>query len=138
MAKKNFVHLHVHTKYSIGDGIADIMDLISAAKNAGMDAVAITDDCVMNGVAEFYCEAISRGIKPIIGCEVYVAEEPLKGDNTNAKNESHLVLLAENRFHNSIMNLWNSIFAKAMSPCANYMMVLFASVGRRMACCIVT
>ena len=104
MTKRNFVHLHVHTKYSIGDGIADIMDLISAAKNAGMDAVAITDDCVMNGVAEFYCEAISRGIKPIIGCEVYVAEEPLKGDNTNAKNESHLVLLAENQtgYHNLI------------------------------------
>ncbi len=98
MAKKNFVHLHVHTKYSIGDGIADIMDLISATKNAGMVAVAVTDNCVMHGVAEFYCEAISQGIKPIIGCEVYVAEKDCYiGGIGKAGRDSHLVLLAESR-----------------------------------------
>lgn len=92
-----FVHLHVHTQYSLLDGAADIKGLIAAVKANGMSAVAITDHGVMYGVLKFYREAIEQGIKPIIGCEVYVAPR-LHTDKTpkTDENSAHLVLLAEN------------------------------------------
>jgi DNA polymerase-3 subunit alpha len=93
---KNFVHLHIHTEYSLLDGASRIKPLIRRAKEMGMPAVAITDHGVMYGVIDFYKEAIRAGIKPIIGCEVYVAprsrfDKEAKVDDTPA----HLVLLAE-------------------------------------------
>ena len=93
---KNFAHLHVHTAYSLLDGAARIDDLLDAAKSFGMDAIAMTDHGVMYGTIEFYKAAIKRGIKPIIGCEVYVAPKShtIK-DNSNGK-PFHLVLIAEN------------------------------------------
>lgn len=93
-----FVHLHVHTEYSLLDGAGRIKDLIDAASRMDMPAIAITDHGVMYGVLDFYLEAKNKGIKPIIGCEVYVAprsrfdREP-KIDDKNY----HLVLLAENQ-----------------------------------------
>ncbi|MGI6066256.1 MAG: PHP domain-containing protein, partial [Bacillota bacterium] len=91
---KNFVHLHIHTEYSLLDGASRIKPLIRRAKEMGMPAVAITDHGVMYGVIDFYKEAIRAGIKPIIGCEVYVAprsrfDKEAKVDDTPA----HLVLL---------------------------------------------
>ena len=92
-----YVHLHVHTEYSLLDGAARIKQLISAAREQGMKALAITDHGVMYGVMDFYKEAKSQGIKPILGCEVYVAprsrfdKSPQLDDSPN-----HLVLLAEN------------------------------------------
>ena len=70
-----FVHLHVHTEYSLLDGAARIGDLLDAAKNFGMESLAITDHGTMYGVIDFYKAAQKRGVKPIIGCEVYVAPE---------------------------------------------------------------
>ena len=67
-----FIHLHVHTKYSLLDGASDIKSLISYAKELDMPALAITDHGVMYGVIEFYQEAMKQGVKPIIGCEVYI------------------------------------------------------------------
>src|SRR5450759_1311763 len=72
---KQFVHLHVHTEYSLLDGASRIDDLAKTAKEMGMPAVAITDHGVMFGVIEFYKACKETGIKPIIGCEVYVAPD---------------------------------------------------------------
>ncbi|MBR0060897.1 MAG: PHP domain-containing protein, partial [Selenomonadaceae bacterium] len=91
------MHLHVHTEYSLLDGAARINDLLDAAKNFGMSALAITDHGNMYGVIDFYKAAIKRGIKPIIGCEVYVAPASrFDREKVEGKKNSHLVLLAEN------------------------------------------
>ena len=67
-----FVHLHTHTQFSLLDGACRIPDLVSYAKELGMPALAITDHGVMYGAIEFYQECVRQGIKPIIGCEVYI------------------------------------------------------------------
>jgi DNA polymerase III subunit alpha len=92
-----FVHLHCHTEYSLLDGAARIKDLILAAREQGMKALAITDHGVMYGVLDFYKEAKKQGVKPILGCEVYVAPRG-RFDKAPQLDESpyHLVLLAEN------------------------------------------
>ena len=70
----SFVHLHTHTEYSLLDGSNKIKEYVRYVKTLGMNAAAITDHGVMYGVIDFYREAIKEGIKPIIGCEVYVAK----------------------------------------------------------------
>lgn len=99
----SFVHLHVHTCYSLLDGAAKIPELLQAAKDMGMEALAITDHGSMYGVIEFYKQAKKIGIKPIIGCEVYVAPRTHR-DKAAGVDESpyHLVLLAQNQqgWHN--------------------------------------
>jgi DNA polymerase-3 subunit alpha len=94
----NFVHLHVHTEYSLLDGAIRIDALLDRAKADDMPAVAITDHGTMFGVVDFFEKATKAGIKPIIGCEFYVAPRTLH-DKTPAdhKGISHLVLLAENQ-----------------------------------------
>ena len=69
-----FVHLHVHSEYSLLDGLAKLPKLIKRTKELDMDAVALTDHGAMYGAYNFYREATKAGIKPIIGCEVYQAE----------------------------------------------------------------
>ncbi len=93
-----FTHLHVHTKYSLLDGASKIPELIGRAAQLGMDSIAITDHGVMYGVIEFYKEAKKQGIKPIIGCEVYVAPGSRleKSGGSGDDKYYHLVLLAEN------------------------------------------
>lgn len=91
-----FTHLHVHTEYSLLDGAARISDLITHAKEMGMDSLAITDHGVMFGVIDFYKEAKKQGIKPIIGCEVYTAARSKEDkDSDKDKYQGHLVLLAK-------------------------------------------
>jgi len=93
-----FTHLHVHTEYSLLDGSSKITELIARVKELGMDSIAITDHGVMYGVIDFYKEAKKQGIKPIIGCEVYVA--PASRYDKNGKQDNnyyHLVLLAKNQ-----------------------------------------
>jgi len=92
---EEFVHLHLHTEYSLLDGAVRIKDLMRKAKQYNMPAVAMTDHGVMYGAVDFYRQAKKEGIKPIIGCEVYVADNHLKKDVNNRKL-AHLVLLAEN------------------------------------------
>lgn len=99
-----FTHLHVHTEYSLLDGSSKIKELVHRAKELNMDSIAITDHGVMYGVIDFYKAAKAEGIKPIIGCEVYVAPES-HWDRETARGEEryyHLVLLAENDvgYHN--------------------------------------
>ena len=69
----SFTHLHLHTEYSLLDGACRISRLVERAKELGQDALAITDHGVMYGVIDFYRECKKQGIRPIIGCEVYVA-----------------------------------------------------------------
>ena len=93
-----FTHLHVHTEYSLLDGSCKIKELTARAKELGMDSMAITDHGVMYGVIDFYRAAREAGIKPIIGCEVYVTSGS-RFDRELAGGEDryyHLVLLAEN------------------------------------------
>ena len=92
-----FTHLHVHTEFSLLDGASRIEDLVHATKEAGMNAVAITDHGNMYGVIDFYKAAKKEGIKPIIGCEVYVAPaaRQLK-EEVDGTRYYHLILLAEN------------------------------------------
>ena len=93
----DFAHLHVHTQYSLLDGAARIGELLDAAKSFGMKALAITDHGTMYGVVPFYKAARARGIKPIIGCEVYVAPRSrFDRDKTDDNKYYHLILLAEN------------------------------------------
>ncbi len=93
-----FTHLHVHTEYSLLDGSSKIKELTARAKELGMDSMAITDHGVMYGVIDFYRAAREVGIKPILGCEVYVAPGS-RFDRENGAGEDryyHLILLAEN------------------------------------------
>ena len=99
-----FTHLHVHTEYSLLDGSCKIKELAARAKELGMDSIAITDHGAMYGVIDFYRAAREVGIKPIIGCEVYVSPGS-RFDRETASGEDryyHLVLLAENDqgYHN--------------------------------------
>lgn len=92
-----FVHLHVHTEYSLLDGANRIDDLIKRVKELGMKSVAITDHGVMYGVIDFYKEAKKNDIKPILGCEVYTAKRSRFDKDANMDSEmGHLVLLSQN------------------------------------------
>ena len=92
-----FVHLHSHTEYSLFDGISRIGELVSHVKEMGQTALAITDHGVMYGAVYLYKECIKQGIKPIIGCEIYVTRGSRFDKSGNGKEKlSHLILLAEN------------------------------------------
>ena len=93
----DFVHLHVHSEYSLLDGANRIKQLPKVAKELGMDAIAITDHGVMYGAIEFYKACKDEGIKPIIGCEVYVAPRTRFDKESGIDNKyNHLILLAKN------------------------------------------
>ena len=91
-----FVHLHVHSEYSLLDGACRIKDLVDKAKASGMSAIAITDHGAMYGAVDFYKYAKKEGIKPIIGCEVYTAQRTLYDKTAELDSDyGHLVLLAK-------------------------------------------
>ncbi len=94
----SFVHLHVHTEYSLLDGFSNIKKLVARAKEMNMPALAITDHGTMFGVIEFYERAREAGIKPIIGIETYMAARSMaEHDAKEDRRSSHLLLLAENQ-----------------------------------------
>ena len=100
----DFVHLHIHSEYSLLDGANRIKELPKVAKELGMDAIAITDHGVMYGAIEFYKACKEEGIKPIIGCEVYVAPRTRFDKEAGIDNKyNHLILLAKN--NNGYKNL---------------------------------
>ncbi|MDR1705798.1 MAG: DNA polymerase III subunit alpha, partial [Clostridiales bacterium] len=101
----SFTHLHVHSEFSLLDGSAKIKELAATCKSLGMDAMAITDHGVMYGVIDFYKAMTEEGIKPILGCEVYVAATARHDRDPGKSNfYYHLVLLAENEtgYHNLV------------------------------------
>ena len=92
-----FVHLHIHSEFSLLDGANRIKDLPVRAKELGMDAIAITDHGVMFGAIDFYKACKKEGVKPIIGCEVYVAPRSRTDKQPGIDNHYyHLILLAKN------------------------------------------
>ena len=93
----DFVHLHIHSEFSLLDGANRIKDLPVRAKELGMDAMAITDHGVMFGAIDFYKACKANGIKPIIGCEVYVAPRTRHDKDPELDSKyNHLILLAKN------------------------------------------
>ncbi|UCE82802.1 MAG: DNA polymerase III subunit alpha, partial [Deltaproteobacteria bacterium] len=98
MSSKEFVHLHVHSEYSLLDGAIRIRDMLKASVEFGMPAVALTDHGNMHGALEFYEKANNYGVKPILGCEVYVAPKSRhdRGETNDGGRNYHIVLLAEN------------------------------------------
>ena len=93
----NFAHLHVHTEYSLLDGSGKISKMVQRVKELGMKTIAITDHGTMYGCVDFYKAAKEEGIKPIIGCEIYVASKSMHIKDANSENETnHLVLLVKN------------------------------------------
>jgi len=95
--ESNFCHLHLHTEYSILDGVSKVEDVAKQAKKLGMRYCAITDHGVLHGIIEFYKACKKEGIKPILGCEAYVTDDPdflTKEEMT--RDNRHLVLLVQN------------------------------------------
>ncbi|NOU35219.1 MAG: DNA polymerase III subunit alpha [Kiritimatiellaceae bacterium] len=100
-----FCHLHFHTEYSLLDSSCKVADAVATAKELGQEHLAITDHGVLYGVIDFYKQAQKAGIKPIIGCEVYIARNGMDEKTSQADN-LHLVLLAEdNEGYNNLMHL---------------------------------
>jgi DNA polymerase III subunit alpha len=103
-----FTHLHVHSHYSLLDGLAKIDDLLDRAKELGMDSLALTDHGVLYGAVEFYMHAKERGIKPIIGCEMYLTPGDHKSKNATSddRKRHHLILLVKNEIgYKNLMKL---------------------------------
>ncbi|MFM8809205.1 MAG: DNA polymerase III subunit alpha, partial [Chthoniobacterales bacterium] len=98
MAKPQFAHLHLHTEYSMLDGSVRISDLMAKVSELGMPAVAMTDHGVLYGAVEFYKEARKAGVKPVLGCELYVAPGSMRDKKASSGKEAafHLTVLAEN------------------------------------------
>jgi len=104
--ENQFTHLHVHTEYSMLDGISRIPDLVAQTKELGMDSLAITDHGTFYGVVDFYSACKEAGIKPIIGCEVYVAHGSRFDKSGTERSPHHLVLLArDNTGYKNLMRL---------------------------------
>jgi len=108
----DFVHLHVHTEYSLLDGANRIKDLVKKVKECGMKAVAITDHGVMYGAIEFYKECIKNDIKPIIGCEVYVAPRTRFDKEPGIDDKlGHMILLAkDNQGYQNLIKIVSKSF----------------------------
>ncbi len=96
MGIPNFVHLHLHTDYSLLDGACELGELTAEAARRGMPAVAVTDHGNLFAAANFFHKANTHGVKPVIGCEVYVAPDNHKNRGSEAERSNHLVLLCEN------------------------------------------
>ena len=111
---EGFVHLHVHTEFSLLDGAARIKDVVKRARELEMPALAITDHGTMFGVVDFYKACSKEGVKPILGCEVYMA--PRSMDNRTPKiddNLYHLLLLAEtNEGYRNLLELVSQGFTR--------------------------
>jgi len=113
MPRSEFIHLHLHTQYSLLDGACRIADILAIASQYKMDSLAITDHGNMFGAVEFYLAAQKAGIKPIIGCETYVAPKSRlnKESVNNAENAYHLILLCENEIgYQNLMKLVSSAY----------------------------
>ena len=104
-SNKQFTHLHVHTEYSLLDGACRIDRIFERVKELGQTSIAITDHGVMYGCVDFYKAAKKAGIKPIIGCEVYVANRSRFDKVNRIDGSNHLVLLCKNEtgYKNLIM-----------------------------------
>ena len=128
-----FAHLHVHTEYSLLDGSNKIKEYVARVKELGMDSAAITDHGVMFGVIDFYRAAKAEGIKPILGCEVYVAPQSRfdKEVGTREDRYYHLVLLAENnKGYENLTKIVSKAFVKVIITSPVWIMNCWSSIMR--------
>ncbi|MEN6606529.1 MAG: DNA polymerase III subunit alpha, partial [Bryobacteraceae bacterium] len=110
MSDAPFVHLHCHTDYSLLDGACEVRQLMALVEEQGMPAVAITDHGNLFGAVQFYSEAKARGIRPIIGCEVYVSQQGHK-TRSDTDRYNHLVLLCQNQDgYRNLINLVSTAY----------------------------
>lgn len=110
---KEFVHLHVHTEFSLLDGLARIKKLVAMVKERGWKAVAITDHGSMYGTMKFYEECINNGIKPILGEEFYICND--RHSRSNKADTGHLILLAKNNTgYQNLLKLSSIAFTEGM------------------------
>ncbi|HEV2351897.1 MAG TPA: DNA polymerase III subunit alpha [Terriglobia bacterium] len=113
MSPQNFVHLHLHTDYSLLDGACDISRLMDRAAELKMPAVALTDHGNLFGAIQFYDAALKRGLKPIIGCEAYVAPASRHDRSADSDRPNHLVLLCENeRGYRNLVKLGSAAYTE--------------------------
>jgi DNA polymerase-3 subunit alpha len=107
LEKKDFVHLHVHTGYSLLDGSGKIPDMIARVKELGMSSLAITDHGTMYGCVDFYKSAKEQGIKPIIGCEIYIVPKSMYIKQNDRDNENHhlVLLVKDNTGYENLMKI---------------------------------
>lgn len=130
---RDFVHLHVHTEYSLLDGSARIGELVKRAKELGMRSLAITDHGVMYGVIDFYKACLEEGIHPVIGCEIYTSPRRLYNKDAGIDNEYyHLVLLAKNNTgYQNLMKIVSTAFSEGFyyKPRADYELLRENSEG---------
>ena len=111
MSSSNFVHLHLHTDYSLLDGACEISKLMDRAAELKMPAVAVTDHGNLFGAVKFYDAALKRGVKPIIGCEVYVAATNRFDRSSDADRPNHLTVLCENeRGYRNLLKLASAAY----------------------------
>ena len=113
MAKPDFVHLHVHSEYSLLDGANKIANMVEACQADEQPALALTDHGNMYGAIELYQECIKGGVKPLIGCEVYIAKQSMYEPHSKKKGNgySHLTLLARNDVgYKNLMKLASAAF----------------------------
>lgn len=111
--EKKFCHLHFHSEYSLLDGACRIKDIPDALKNAGQDCLAITDHGVMYGAVDFYKTCKNAGIKPIIGCEIYVSPKSRFDKDKRDGDYSHLVLLCKNETgYKNLISIVSSAFTE--------------------------
>lgn len=109
----DFVHLHVHTEYSLLDGASRVSEVTKRAAELGMKALAITDHGAMYGIIEFYKAAQAAGIKPILGCEFYIVNGDRREKSTAAREYAHLILLAKNKTgYKNLMKLCSAGFTE--------------------------
>ena len=112
MKHSEFVHLHVHTQYSLLDGMIRLEDLFKKAREYKMPAIAITDHGNMFGAIYFYQQAYKHGVKPIIGCELYVAPNKMT-DRTAGESAKHLIVLVKNmQGYKNLMKLTTAAYLK--------------------------
>lgn len=132
----NFAHLHLHTQYSLLDGSGKIPEMMEQCKKLGMNSMAITDHGVMYGVVDFYEEALKQGIKPIIGCEVYVANRQRFNKEAGIDNRYyHLILLAENqKGYENLMRLVSDGFTEGFYYKPRIDMGLLAEYSEGLIC----
>lgn len=113
MKMTDFVHLHVHTEYSLLDGASRVGEVTKRAAELGMKALAITDHGSMYGIIEFYKAAQAAGIKPILGCEFYIVATDRREKSTAAREYAHLILLAKNKTgYKNLMKLCSAGFTE--------------------------
>ena len=113
MTSKNFVHLHLHTDYSLLDGACDIPKVVERAAELKMPAVAVTDHGNLFAAVQFYDAALNRGVKPIIGCETYVAPTNRFDRTPDSDRPNHLVLLCENdRGYSNLVKLASAAYVE--------------------------